>query len=374
MRRGARLALASAIGGALLAPGALLAAGEQTAASPPPPAASAPVGAPAAAADDSAAPPRTATGSSNAQVTDAEPPRAALSVTPQQPVAGRPLQLDAGGSSGPVARYRWDLDGDGSFETDAGARVERTLPAGAHRLAVRVEDAAGRGDEAAADVTVAEPPKPEPQPHPAAQPGAAAQPVPAAQAQQQPAPAQLPRATKRVKPAARPAVHAAAASSVTIKNFAFAPASVTVNTGDTVTWTNQDDAPHTATGSGGSFNTGTLAKGKSASHTFSSAGSFSYICAIHPNMHGTVVVKGASSGGSASGSGGGAAPSATPSSPSATASGTSGTSGTTAAGAGALPHTGLELLAVTVVGLLLTGSGVALRAALGGFRTRRRTT
>ena len=111
------------------------------------------------------------------------------------------------------------------------------------------------------------------------------------------------------------AVHAAAASSVTIKNFAFNPGQVTVHVGDTVTWSNSDSAPHTATASNGSFDTGIINKGSSASHTFTSAGTISYICSVHPNMHGTVVVAAASgsASGSSAGSGGGSGGSASPS-------------------------------------------------------------
>jgi plastocyanin len=89
----------------------------------------------------------------------------------------------------------------------------------------------------------------------------------------------------------------AADRTVTISGFAFHPKTVTVNVGDTVTWTNQDAAGHTATGTG--FDTGTIASGGSKAVTFNSAGTFHYVCTIHPSMQGTVVVRAA---------GGGAAP------------------------------------------------------------------
>lgn len=76
--------------------------------------------------------------------------------------------------------------------------------------------------------------------------------------------------------------------SVSIRNLSFVPATITINPGDTVTWTNDDSVPHTATGSG--FDTGMLSKGQSGSHTFSSAGTFDYICTTHPAMKGQVVV------------------------------------------------------------------------------------
>jgi plastocyanin len=85
----------------------------------------------------------------------------------------------------------------------------------------------------------------------------------------------------------------AADQDVAISGFTFSPGTVTVNVGDTVTWTNSDAQAHTAT-SGSAWNTGDIAGGASASITFQTAGTFDYICAIHPTMTGTVVVRGAS--------------------------------------------------------------------------------
>jgi plastocyanin len=86
----------------------------------------------------------------------------------------------------------------------------------------------------------------------------------------------------------------AATRHVTIAGFAYSPDPVTVNVGDTVTWTNNDAASHTATGSG--FSTGTIGTGASKSVTFNSAGTFAYHCAIHPSMTGTVVVQATTGG------------------------------------------------------------------------------
>jgi plastocyanin len=99
-----------------------------------------------------------------------------------------------------------------------------------------------------------------------------------------------------------PSAQAQGASAVSIIDFAFQPASVTVPVGATVTWTNNGMAPHTSTSSAGGWNSGTLNSGQSFSFTFSRAGSFSYICTIHPQMMGTVVVQAAA----------GAAPAAAP--------------------------------------------------------------
>ena len=78
---------------------------------------------------------------------------------------------------------------------------------------------------------------------------------------------------------------------VQIKGFAFAPRTITVKVGDTVTWTNEDSARHTATADDGSFDTGLLAKGQSGSVTFDTPGTYMYFCTPHPNMKGTIVVE-----------------------------------------------------------------------------------
>jgi plastocyanin len=80
-------------------------------------------------------------------------------------------------------------------------------------------------------------------------------------------------------------------SDVSIKNFAFSVGSLTVNSGTTVTWTNNDAATHTVTADDNSFNSGNIAPGKTYSKTFSSSGTFAYHCTIHPGMQATVVVK-----------------------------------------------------------------------------------
>lgn len=79
-------------------------------------------------------------------------------------------------------------------------------------------------------------------------------------------------------------------ATVTLANFAFDPTSVEIKAGESVTWTNEDSAVHTVTGDGG-IDSGDLAKGKSYSKTFDTAGTYNYKCTIHPTMTGTVVVK-----------------------------------------------------------------------------------
>jgi amicyanin len=79
-------------------------------------------------------------------------------------------------------------------------------------------------------------------------------------------------------------------NAVNIDNFAFAPATLTVKAGTTVTWTNKDEDPHTVVDNGGAFRSQALGSGGTYSFTFPTAGTFDYICSIHPFMHGTVVV------------------------------------------------------------------------------------
>jgi plastocyanin len=159
----------------------------------------------------------------------------------------------------------------------------------------------------------------------------------------------------------------------TISDFQFAPATITVHVGDTITWTNDGPSPHSATAYNGSFDTGTLEKGQSGSHTFTQAGTFTYYCRIHPFMHGTVVVVGSTSSGTPPGTTTTSAttpttttaPTTTSASPTTTAAGTSttGTTNTTSS-APSLPVTGLNLAATALVGLLMLGAGIVIRRRL----------
>ncbi|HEX3540233.1 MAG TPA: plastocyanin/azurin family copper-binding protein [Acidimicrobiales bacterium] len=72
-------------------------------------------------------------------------------------------------------------------------------------------------------------------------------------------------------------------------NFAFDPAALTVKAGTKVTWTNNDIVAHTVTFTDVA-NSPVLNRGDTFSRTFTSPGTYSYICSIHPFMHGTVVV------------------------------------------------------------------------------------
>jgi plastocyanin len=88
-------------------------------------------------------------------------------------------------------------------------------------------------------------------------------------------------------PLARPAL--AEQATIEILQFAFAPTEAEVAVGATVTFTNLDLVPHTATGKG--FDTGSLNKGESRVITFSEAGDFPYLCAFHRHMKGRILVR-----------------------------------------------------------------------------------
>jgi plastocyanin len=81
-----------------------------------------------------------------------------------------------------------------------------------------------------------------------------------------------------------------ATDAVKITNFAFSPATVTVTAGSTVVWTNGDSIQHDITFNGGGIVSGVLNHNDTFSHTFPTAGTYQYICSIHPFMHGTVIV------------------------------------------------------------------------------------
>jgi plastocyanin len=97
-------------------------------------------------------------------------------------------------------------------------------------------------------------------------------------------------------PSAQPSVASSAAQSggigitVSIANFSFQPATITVPVGATVTWTNNDTTGHTVTADGGSFKSNTLAPGAGFSHTFAAAGTFAYHCSIHASMKAAVTM------------------------------------------------------------------------------------
>ena len=142
---------------------------------------------------------------------------------------------------------------------------------------------------------------------------------------------------------------------VAIRDFSFAPGTVKVKPGTTVTWKNDGKTDHTATGKG--FDTGVLSPGTSGSLTFKDAGSFAYVCMIHQNMKGTVKVAAAKSrrGGGRPRRGAGAKKRGKPS----------------RARGNRLPTTGGEELRLAGIGALLLALGAGAQLGLARRRDAR---
>jgi plastocyanin len=206
-----------------------------------------------------------------------------LGANPASASVGQPVRVIAKRSSvGPSA---WPLGGDGAHALDAGdvpvARMVFRRPA-EHLVPVRVGQG-GRRLHAAGPISI-EPVdrrtraglKTNVRRNARSPTSAATENRPSARGPT----ALIPRGSRAAHPV------------VTIADFTFPPSSITVQVGDTVAWTNEGPSAHTPTAQDGSFNTGVLGKGASASHTFTTAGTFTYICQIHPFTHGTIVVLG----------------------------------------------------------------------------------
>jgi plastocyanin len=76
---------------------------------------------------------------------------------------------------------------------------------------------------------------------------------------------------------------------ISIKNFAFNPATLEISAGTTVKWTNDDSVPHALTSE--NFKSGTLNNGDSYEFRFVTPGIYDYSCSIHPSMKGKITVK-----------------------------------------------------------------------------------
>jgi plastocyanin len=86
--------------------------------------------------------------------------------------------------------------------------------------------------------------------------------------------------------AVRPRAHV-----LKITGFEFLPSRITVSVGDTLTWSNEDIVPHTATAIGGAWNSGTIAAKGRATVVVRASGRIEYQCALHPSMKGMVVAE-----------------------------------------------------------------------------------
>jgi plastocyanin len=77
---------------------------------------------------------------------------------------------------------------------------------------------------------------------------------------------------------------------VRIDGFAFAPRTIAVKAGQSVTWRNADPAPHTVTQTPGGFSSASMGRGDGYTQRFAKVGRYRYLCALHPGMKGTVLV------------------------------------------------------------------------------------
>jgi 3',5'-cyclic-AMP phosphodiesterase len=82
----------------------------------------------------------------------------------------------------------------------------------------------------------------------------------------------------------------AATIGIGMRGFMFTPPALAVTAGSTVTWTNQDQEPHTVVSDSGLFRSGALDTQESYSYRFDARGTYRYFCTIHPRMVGTVLV------------------------------------------------------------------------------------
>ncbi len=90
-----------------------------------------------------------------------------------------------------------------------------------------------------------------------------------------------------------PEVEKAGPNKVDMKDIKYNPQNIGVSKGDTITWTNSDQVPHTVTKDGGpgpNFDSGDIAAGKTYEQTFDTVGKIDYHCTIHPQQTGTIEV------------------------------------------------------------------------------------
>ena len=111
-----------------------------------------------------------------------------------------------------------------------------------------------------------------------------------------PTPTPVPTATMIMEntaalPADAPAELPVSGPRVTISNFTFSPDALTVPVGSTVTWINQDDIPHTVTSVDKVFASPALDTGDRFSFKFTTPGTYSYFCSLHPKMVGKIIVQ-----------------------------------------------------------------------------------
>ena len=227
-------------------------------------------------------------------------------------------------------------------------------------------------DPALAPPDAPEAPTPEPQPQPPEVPPPSTG-TPEPTATPPPSPAEPGDATSP-PPAADSSTTLSAAGKASVSaddnssgdNF-FAPSSITIGVGETVTWSNVGQVIHTVTANDGSFDSGDLDPGQGFSHTFTQSGTFAYYCVPHQfvGMKGTVTV----AAGSGGGGGGTSDPGSTQDPSASTAPGSESAAVTSPGAAGSstqLPSSGMPVLPLLAAGggLLLAGALLRRRARL----------
>ena len=131
-------------------------------------------------------------------------------------------------------------------------------------------------------------------------------------------------------------------ASVSIEDLFFEPATLEVEVGTTVTWTNNGEVDHTATAEDETFDSGIMEPGATYSFTFDQEGEYDYLCEVHPDMRGTVTVSAAGGNGGGDGNGDTDDPTDT---------------GATDTDDETLPETGVEVGALVYLALALIGTG-----------------
>ena len=86
-------------------------------------------------------------------------------------------------------------------------------------------------------------------------------------------------------------LHADTPPQVVIKNFMFQPMTLTMKAGTSLTWVNRDEEPHTVTSENGLFRSGAMDTNDTFTFKFDKPGTYRFLCSIHPQMVGTIVVE-----------------------------------------------------------------------------------
>jgi plastocyanin len=86
-------------------------------------------------------------------------------------------------------------------------------------------------------------------------------------------------------------VAAVGSAEISIQNFEFVPAMLTVAPGTAVTWVNRDEEPHNVVSVNRIFRSKAIDGGEKFTAVFDKSGTYEYICAVHPHMHGTIIVQ-----------------------------------------------------------------------------------